>query len=216
MTGGRIKRVAPYLDGDFCLTYGDGLADIDVQALRDFHAREGALCTLTAVQPPRRFGALELSGSRIQTFREKPEGDGAWINGGFFVCSPAVVDLIEGDANHLGAGTTGAPWRGPSIDRLPAPWLLAANGHSAGEDAARSALGIRQGPLEGVVMFQDVSAGSGSLSQGTRDSRALAHPVAAGPGRRGHWLRPGPRHRPPACSRFLGLEGTRFGTMKWT
>ncbi|WP_306598032.1 glucose-1-phosphate cytidylyltransferase [Geothrix sp. 21YS21S-2] len=98
MTGGRIKRIAPYLDEDFCLTYGDGVADVDIKALLAFHAEEKTLCTLTAVQPPGRFGALDLNGSRIAAFQEKPKGDSAWINGGFFVCSPKVLDLIEGDA----------------------------------------------------------------------------------------------------------------------
>ena len=98
MTGGRIKRIAPFLDGDFCLTYGDGLADVDIQALLAFHKQQETLCTLTAVQPPERFGVLEMTGPRITAFHEKPRGEGSWINGGYFVCSPKVVDLIEGDS----------------------------------------------------------------------------------------------------------------------
>jgi len=99
MTGGRIKRISPYLDGDeFCLTYGDGVSDVDIQALLRFHREQGALCTLTAVQPPGRFGSLALHGNRINSFQEKPQGDGGWINGGFFVCSPRVMEHIEGDA----------------------------------------------------------------------------------------------------------------------
>lgn len=97
MTGGRIKRVAPYLTEDFCLTYGDGVADVDVPALLAHHRDSGALCTVTAVQPAGRFGALEMDGDRVRAFKEKPQGDGAWINGGFFVCSPRVLDAIEGD-----------------------------------------------------------------------------------------------------------------------
>jgi glucose-1-phosphate cytidylyltransferase len=97
-TGGRLKRVAPYLGTeDFCFTYGDGVADVDLQALITHHKSEKAKATLTAVQPPGRFGALVLDGSRVTSFQEKPKGDGGWINGGFFVCKPAVLDLIRGD-----------------------------------------------------------------------------------------------------------------------
>lgn len=98
MTGGRLRRVAPYLgDGDFCFTYGDGVADVDIRALIRFHQAHGKLATLTAVQPPGRFGLLDLSGSAITGFQEKPKGDGGWVNGGFFVLSPKVVDLVPGD-----------------------------------------------------------------------------------------------------------------------
>jgi glucose-1-phosphate cytidylyltransferase len=97
-TGGRLKRVAPYLGGgDFCFTYGDGVADVDLKALIAFHKAQKAKATLTAVQPPGRFGALVLEGTRVTSFQEKPKGDGGWINGGFFVCSPAVIDHIAGD-----------------------------------------------------------------------------------------------------------------------
>ena len=97
-TGGRLKRVAPYLGAeDFCFTYGDGLADVDLEALIAFHRSEKAKATLTAVQPPGRFGALVLEGNRVASFQEKPKGDGGWINGGFFVCSPGVLDDIAGD-----------------------------------------------------------------------------------------------------------------------
>lgn len=98
MTGGRLKRVREYLgDDDFCFTYGDGVGDIDISALVVFHEAEGRLATLTATQPPGRFGSLALSGHRINSFVEKPQGDGGWINGGFFVLSPKVIDFIEGD-----------------------------------------------------------------------------------------------------------------------
>ena len=97
MTGGRIKRIAPFIDGDFCLTYGDGVADVNIRDLLAFHRDQNTLCTLTAVQPPGRFGALDMNGSRIVAFQEKPHGDSSWINGGYFVCSPKVLDLIEGD-----------------------------------------------------------------------------------------------------------------------
>ena len=98
LTGGRIKRIRKYLgDEDFCLTYGDGVGNIDINRLIDFHRQEGKLATLTATQPPGRFGALNLEGHKILNFEEKPQGDGAWINGGFFVLSPKVIDYIAGD-----------------------------------------------------------------------------------------------------------------------
>jgi len=99
-TGGRLKRVLPYVgDEDFCFTYGDGVADIDLGALIEHHRSEGVLATVTAVQPPGRFGALDIDrdSGRVRTFQEKPHGDGAWINGGFFVLSPDVGRYIEGD-----------------------------------------------------------------------------------------------------------------------
>jgi len=97
-TGGRLKRVQKYVEGgDFCMTYGDGVGDIDITAAVAFHKEHGRLGTMTAVQPPGRFGALELDHTRVTSFLEKPHGDGGWINGGFFVLSPEVIDLIEGD-----------------------------------------------------------------------------------------------------------------------
>jgi glucose-1-phosphate cytidylyltransferase len=100
MIGGRIKRIIDYVKDDecFCLTYGDGVSDIDIDASIKFHRQEGRLATVSAVQPPGRFGAIEMDGSRVTGFKEKPQGDGGWINGGFFVLSPKVVDYIEGDA----------------------------------------------------------------------------------------------------------------------
>lgn len=96
-TGGRLRRVRDYIDGDFCMTYGDGVGSVNVSELIAFHRQHGKHATMTAVQPPGRFGALELNGSQVQSFMEKPTGDGGWINGGFFVLNPAVIDLIEGD-----------------------------------------------------------------------------------------------------------------------
>lgn len=100
MIGGRIKRILPYIGDDmaFCLTYGDGVADVDIRAGIALHERERRLATVTATQPPGRFGALEADGARVLGFREKPVGDGGWINGGFFVLSPKVGDYIEGDS----------------------------------------------------------------------------------------------------------------------
>ena len=98
-TGGRLKRVARHLAGeeDFCMTYGDGLGNIDLERLLAFHRQQGRLATVTAVQPPGRFGRLEIAGQAVTGFLEKPEGDGHWINGGFFVLSPKVIGFIEND-----------------------------------------------------------------------------------------------------------------------
>jgi glucose-1-phosphate cytidylyltransferase len=98
MTGGRLRRVLPHLgEEDFCFTYGDGVADLDVAALLAFHRAQGTLATVTAVQPPGRYGALDLDGARVREFEEKPRGDGAWMNGGFFVLSPAVARYLQDD-----------------------------------------------------------------------------------------------------------------------
>jgi glucose-1-phosphate cytidylyltransferase len=100
MTGGRLKRIAPYLAEDevFCMTYGDGVANVDIAASIAFHKQHGKLATLTAVQPSQRFGVLERQGNTITAFHEKAQTDEAWINGGFFVLSTSVLDRIEGDA----------------------------------------------------------------------------------------------------------------------
>lgn len=98
-TGGRLKRVRNYLgDDDFCFTYGDGVGNVDITKLVAFHYEHGQLATLTAVQPPGRFGALQMEQDKVTQFLEKPGGDGGWINGGFFVLSPKVIDLIKGDS----------------------------------------------------------------------------------------------------------------------
>jgi glucose-1-phosphate cytidylyltransferase len=99
-TGGRIRRIARYLrpEEPFCLTYGDGLSDIDITALIAFHNTHGLNATLTATQPPGRFGVLDLDGSKVRSFKEKPQGEGALINGGFFVLHPSVLDFIAGDS----------------------------------------------------------------------------------------------------------------------
>lgn len=97
-TGGRLKRVREYLTNEsFCFTYGDGLADIDVGKLIAFHRSQGKLATLTAIQPPGRYGAVHIEDFRVTSFAEKPAGDGAWVNGGFFVLEPRAIDYIEGD-----------------------------------------------------------------------------------------------------------------------
>ena len=98
MTGGRLKRVESYIrDSRFCFTYGDGVSDIDIGCLISFHAKSGRLATVTAVQPPGRYGALQIDGDAVHSFQEKPAGDGAWINGGFFVLEPGVLEYIKGD-----------------------------------------------------------------------------------------------------------------------
>jgi glucose-1-phosphate cytidylyltransferase len=96
-TGGRLVKVAPFLEGEdsFCMTYGDGVSDLDVSAAIDFHRGHGKRVTVTAVQPPARFGGLGIDGNSIYTFQEKPKGEGGWINGGFFVLSPQVLEEIH-------------------------------------------------------------------------------------------------------------------------
>ena len=103
MTGGRVKRARKYVGNEtFMLTYGDGVGDINIPELLDFHRKQGKLATLTAVQPSGRFGALKIdTGGTVRAFAEKPDGDGAWINGGFFVFEPGVFDYIEGDETML-------------------------------------------------------------------------------------------------------------------
>ncbi len=98
LTGGRLKRVEEHVGGEtFCFTYGDGVSDLDIGRLISFHQSHGKKATVTAIQPPGRYGALEISDTSVECFQEKPAGDGAWINGGFFVLEPSVIDLIEND-----------------------------------------------------------------------------------------------------------------------
>jgi glucose-1-phosphate cytidylyltransferase len=121
MTGGRIKRIKPYLDDeDFCCTYGDGVGDVDIGKLVAFHKEQGRLATLTATQPPGRFGALALQNDKVVGFQEKPQGDGAWINGGFFVLSPKVLDYIDGDDTS---------WEKEPMERLAKAGQLSAYMH---------------------------------------------------------------------------------------
>ena len=120
-TGGRLKRVRPFVDGaSFCFTYGDGVANIDISALIGRHKSEGRNATLTAVQPPGRYGALHLQNNSVKQFQEKPDGDNAWINGGFFVLEPSVLDLIEGD---------GTVWETDVLPRLASSNQLSAYQH---------------------------------------------------------------------------------------
>jgi glucose-1-phosphate cytidylyltransferase len=122
-TGGRIKRIQPYIGNEtFMLTYGDGVADVDIKKLLEFHRSHGRYATVTAVQPPGRFGGLILnSGNQVLAFKEKPKGDGAWINGGFFVLEPQVFDYIEGDDT---------PWEAEPLMRLAEEGQLMAYKHT--------------------------------------------------------------------------------------
>jgi len=122
MTGGRLKNVSSYLEGSdaFCFTYGDGLANLDIAASIAFHAQHGRLATVTAVQPPGRYGALDTDGAIVRGFLEKPKGDGGWINGGFFVLSPGCLDYIHGNATS---------WESDSLIALARDRQLAAFEH---------------------------------------------------------------------------------------
>lgn len=123
MTGGRLKRVAPYLEGEdaFCFTYGDGVSDVNIADLVAFHKSQGLKATLTATYPPGRFGALDIDGFKVRSFEEKPKGDGAMINGGFFVLSPDVLNLIDGDE---------AVWERGPLEALANDGQLAAYQHT--------------------------------------------------------------------------------------
>ena len=121
LTGGRLKRVKDYIgDETFCFTYGDGVSDIDIGALIEFHKVNGNKATVTAIQPPGRYGALNMDGAAVKSFQEKPAGDGAWINGGFFVLEPSVLDLIDGDQTS---------WESTPLMRLADEGELAAYKH---------------------------------------------------------------------------------------
>jgi len=122
MTGGRLRRVREYVgDETFCFTYGDGVADIRLDELLSFHRSQGRYATITAVQPPGRYGALNLAAGRVHSFQEKPNGDGGWINGGFFVLEPKALDYIDGD--HV-------TWEQGPLQQLAAEDQLAAYTHT--------------------------------------------------------------------------------------
>jgi glucose-1-phosphate cytidylyltransferase len=122
MTGGRLKRVKPYIEKEefFCFTYGDGVADVNINDLIEFHKSHGKLATVTAVVPPGRFGAIEMEGGRVVSFKEKPLGDGGHINGGFFVLSPKVIEFIKDDSTI---------WEGEPMEQLTARGELMAYKH---------------------------------------------------------------------------------------
>lgn len=122
LTGGRLKRVSEYVQNEeaFCFTYGDGVADVDISQLTAYHKHHGKLATVTAVQPPGRYGALDMSNGQVNGFVEKPKGEGGWINGGFFVLSPEVLEYIIGDSSS---------WESDPIVRLAAEGKLMAFEH---------------------------------------------------------------------------------------
>jgi glucose-1-phosphate cytidylyltransferase len=121
MTGGRLKRIRSYLDDeDFCMTYGDGLSNVNISDLVAYHKNKGLLATVTAVQPPGRFGALSVADGIVSDFTEKPQGDKSWINGGFFVLSPDVIEYIASDETH---------WEQEPMQRLAQERQLAAYHH---------------------------------------------------------------------------------------
>lgn len=122
MTGGRLKQVRSHVgDEAFCFTYGDGVSDVDIKALIAFHQHQGKRATVTAIQPPGRYGSLNLDGIAVRNFQEKPPGDGSWINGGFFVLEPSVFDYIEGDSTS---------WESGPLQRLAQENQLAAYQHT--------------------------------------------------------------------------------------
>ncbi len=120
MTGGRLRRVAQHLNETFCLTYGDGVAQIDIRKVLEFHRSHGRKATVTAVPSPGRFGILELSKDAVSSFREKPDREMGWINGGFFVCEPSVLDYVDGDSSV---------WERAPLERLAADGQLMAYQH---------------------------------------------------------------------------------------
>ena len=122
LTAGRLKRVRDHVGGEsFCFTYGDGVSDINIGALIEFHRAHGKHATVTAIQPPGRYGALNMQGDAVHSFQEKPAGDGAWINGGFFVLEPSVFDFIEGDQTS---------WEGAPLVKLAEQGQLMAYQHA--------------------------------------------------------------------------------------
>lgn len=121
MTGGRLRRVADHITDTFCLTYGDGVANVDVSALVAHHQASGCEATVTAIQPPGRYGALDIDQGRVTRFLEKPVGDGQWINGGFFVCEPSVIGRIADDST---------PWEAAPLESLAADKQLSVYRHN--------------------------------------------------------------------------------------
>ncbi len=122
MTGGRLRRIRPYLNGGrFCLTYGDGVSDVNITELLAFHEKNKKLATMTAIQPPGRYGSLDIRDDSVKCFQEKPKGDGGWINGGFFVLEPEIMEYIEGDETV---------WERDPLEQLAGEGQLAAYQHS--------------------------------------------------------------------------------------
>lgn len=121
LTGGRLKKVRDFIGNeDFCFTYGDGVSDLNIAQLLKYHKEHGKMATVTAIQPPGRFGAMEMSNNSVTRFQEKPKGDGSWVNGGFFVLNPKVIDLIDGDHTV---------WEKEPLEKLAASQQLQAYRH---------------------------------------------------------------------------------------
>ena len=151
MTGGRIKRIQSHIGGEtFCLTYGDGVSDVNIRELIEFHRQQKTFATLTAVQSPGRFGVFQLDKEQttVSSFARSPRGDGAWINGGFFVLEPQIFDYIEGDETvwELKPDGTSRPRRTALC--LPSSRVLATHGHPAGQDRAGGDVGTKRSPVE--------------------------------------------------------------------
>jgi len=166
LTGGRLRRVRNYLDPSepFCFTYGDGLSDVDIGATIAFHRNNGKLATVTAVRPPGRYGALEMDGPIVKSFVEKPAGDNAYINGGFFVLDPAVIDRIEGDRTAWELAPLEGLARDAQLCAYPHHGFLAADGHASRKDDARRSLAVR--PRAVAALELDAAAMNGTVSFG--------------------------------------------------
>ena len=186
MTGGRLKRVLPYSsDEEFCFTYGDGARrHRHLGADRRSIASTGTLATVTAVQPPGRFGALELDGERVRGFEEKPRGDGGWTNGGFFVLSPEVGRYLDGDETVWEQEPMRSLASDGQLACLPPRRLLAGDGHAARPQPARGAVGARRGAVAdvGVAMPHGRHGATGAL----RRARAHRSRLLAGQARAAH------------------------------
>ena len=171
-TGGRLKRLAPVLGREtFMATYGDGVSNVDINALVAFHRQHGKLATTTAVRPPARFGGLIFDGDRIVEFTEKPQIGEGWINGGFFVLEPDVLEYIADDQTALGARTDGAAGRRGASDGLSARGFLAVHGYAARPQAPGKPLDQWKSPVEamGAIDFYTVdrrSLGTSELRTG--------------------------------------------------
>ena len=174
MTGGRLKRVRDYIgDEPFCMTYGDGVADIDIDALTASTRRNGTLATITAVQPPGRFGVLDIDGDgRVNSFREKPQAEGGWINGGFMLLSPKVLDYIAGDATAIGKRADEQPRPRRTARGIPPRRLLAGDGHAARQATAGRSLVQRQGSVEDMVTVRSRAEKCASYCRQSRLCRA--------------------------------------------
>ena len=190
-TGGRIARLAERLDGGtFCATYADGVADVDLGALLDFHRGHGALATMTVVRPHLQWGVAELDGDRVEGFVEKPRSE-HWINGGFFCFEPGALDYLD-EGQRAGARAAGAPRRRRAAPRPPPRGLLGLHGHLQGRGRPQRPLGARRGSLAALGRGR----GRGRGEAGARHRRPRLRRLAPGAGaararRRGHRPRPG-------------------------